>query len=179
MYVLWLPISFGGRSLQGFILWSRVAWNEWRVKQHKSWGSVRHGIEHWADICNQREPGTESRAGAFIPNIETSLIKYCSHPVSPPGPWHVMLSQLARWLDDAEDDMRLSWPVSLQLASEFVSKRDEVRFPFYCIYNRSCDQAMTYISWEGRLSIVKTWQSVPSEMTWDNEDCELRNTRPL
>ena len=30
-----------------------------------------------------------------------------------------------------------------------------------------------------RLSVVKTWQSVPSEMTWDNEDCELRNTRPL
>ena len=42
---------------------------------------MRHSqARDWADICDQREPGTGSRAGAFIPNIETSLIKYCSHP---------------------------------------------------------------------------------------------------
>ena len=126
---------------------------------------MRHSqAQDWAaprDICDQREPGTESRAGAFIPNIETSLIKYCSQPGSPPGPWHGMLSQLARWW--------WWWHAPVLASVTAAGIRVCLKRRWGDIYNTSCDNTIKYISWEGRPSVVKTWQSDPSEMTWDNE----------
>ena len=45
------------------------------------------------------------------------------------------------WPDDDDDDMRLSWPVSLQLASEFVSKGDEVIFTTHLVTIQSSTSA--------------------------------------
>ena len=158
-----MPISFLGRILTKIHRMIKSCLEWMKSKQHKSWGTVRH---------REQSPEISVISGSRGPRVGRELLSQTlrRHWLNIVHSRDLLRGRdmgcCHNWPDDAGDDMRLSWPVSLQLASEFVSKGDEVIFTFY---NTSCDNTIKYISWEGRPSVVKTWQSVPSEMTWDNE----------
>ena len=164
-----MPISFLGRILTKIHRMIKSCLEWMKSKQHKSWGTVRHRIE--------QHPEISVISGSRGPRVGRELLSQTlrRHWLNIVHSRDLLRGRdmgcCHNWPDDddeAGDDMRLSWPVSLQLASEFVSKGDEVIFTFY---NTSCDNTIKYISWEGRLKCCKNMTKCP---LWDDlRQCEL------